>query len=212
MNLLQYKTNCWRMMCKFCFFVFNIKHRFLNDKVFIQQGFILANHRSFTDFAIDPYASYSAIVGRHLAFISMLFYALLGFIENLFIIIDRSWSREKIFKMVLDYLEKSTVTKRILFWPEGTRRDYTSLTLEETRKFIKPGLLKSIYLHRKFPVQLMLSNNKENVFNEKKLRCNIGITVNTILSDPIYPEDYTSFETFLEKIHTEWHRIFNQLY
>ena len=66
------------------------------------------------------------------------------------------------------------------------------------------GLLKSIYESKKYPVQLCITSNKEDVFNEKKLCVNYNTKIKTCFSDPIHPKDFDSFELFVDKICVEW--------
>lgn len=212
LKLFNVQTSSWNIITYNIFFrMVNINYCVKGE--FIKEGFILSNHRTWCDFAYDPYVSGSAIVGRFLGFFVMLFYSLLGTIDNRFIIIDRSKPRHVSFEKIINYMNSGyKYSKRVLFWPEGTRKSYTTLTLEETKNIIKPGLLKSIYEYKKFPVQIMMSNNKEKVFNEKKMLVSLGETVTTELSEAIYPEDYDTFEKFLDKIYNDWHSQFNNLY
>lgn len=182
---------------------------------FIESGFILANHRSWCDFAYDPFVSGSAVVGRPAAFAAMLFQALLGFIEQRFIVLSRARSRHEAFASILRFTRAGgPYSGRVLFWPEGTRRSHTQLTLLETARLLKPGLLKSIYEHRpcQMPVQIMLSRNKELVFDEKRLRVGIGEIVYTELSDAIDPRDFATFEAFYDRVCVEWFELWQRLY
>ncbi len=206
------KTNYWGYIVNYVFFpMFNIRYNV--DGEFIDRGFILANHRTWCDFAYDPYISDSAIIGRTIAFIIMLFESVLGLLDNRFIIINRKNSRTVIFQQILNFMNSNSFYKnRILFYPEGTRKNYKKITIDEIRQIIKPGLLKSIYEHQELPVQLMISSNKEKVFNEKKISVSIGETICTKLSEPIHPKSYETFELFLDKIHNEWVTIFSDIY
>ncbi len=101
-------------------------------------------------------------------------------------------------------------SQRILFFPEGTRKSHVKIdSVEETYKLLKPGLLKSIYEFKKLPVQLQISKNKEIVFNERKFKALYGVTVYTSFSDPIYPEDYHTFDDFYKQVCTVWMEQFN---
>jgi 1-acyl-sn-glycerol-3-phosphate acyltransferase len=193
-------------------FIYPLNIHYEISGAFINQGFILSNHRTFCDFAYDPYVSNSIVISRSLAAFSIFFASIIAILDNKIIIIDRTKSRQIIFDKIINFMKKFNEPKRILFFPEGTRRSHTKLTLEETKKIIKPGLLKSIYEYKDLPVQIMMSSNKEKVFNEKKLSINIGETIYTQLSNPINPGEYNSFDEFLEEIHLEWHRIFCLLY
>ncbi len=206
------KSNFWGYNVNYVFFtMFRIKYHI--EGKFIDKGFILANHRTWCDFAYDPYVSDSAIIGRTIAFVIMLFETVLGLIDKRFIMINRNNSRNVIFQQILTFMNSNSPYKnRILFYPEGTRKNYTEIKLDQVKQLIKPGLLKSIYEYNKLPVQIMISSNKEKVFNEKNVSVSIGETINTILSEPIYPNDYGSFDLFLDKIHIVWYNIFSKLY
>jgi hypothetical protein len=92
-----------------------------------------------------------------------------------------------------------------MFCPEGTRKNYTSLSShEELRSHIKFGLLKSIYEDKRFPVQLLISNNKEIAFNEKKLTATYGVEIHTKISFAIHPKDYATEVDFLDEIVRVW--------
>jgi 1-acyl-sn-glycerol-3-phosphate acyltransferase len=212
LKLCNIQTSFWSMATyNFGFIILNLKYSISGE--FIKQGFILSNHRTWCDFAYDPYVSDSAIVGRFMAFFALSLQSLVGAIENRMIVIDRNKPRHVSFEKIINYMNSGyRYSKKVLLWPEGTRKSYTTLTLEETKNIIKPGLLKSIYEYKKFPVQIMMSNNKERVFNEKKMLVSLGETVTTELSEAIYPEDYDTFEKFLDKIYNDWHSQFNNLY
>ena len=54
------------------------------------------------------------------------------------------------------------------------------------------------------PIQLDISSNKELALNEKKIKAKYGVTINTIISSPIYPVNYNTFELFIDEICKEW--------
>ena len=75
-----------------------------------------------------------------------------------------------------------------MLYPEGTRCKHISLkTIDDVKETIKPGLLKSIYENKSYPIQIIISTNKENCFNEKTLSINFGETIKTIIGKPIIP-------------------------
>ena len=105
--------------------------------------------------------------------------------------------------------QNSYYSKRILFFPEGTRKFHTKInSVEDTE--LKPGLLKSIYEFQKMPVQLQITKNKEIAVNERKFKAEYGITVYTSFSEPIYPEDFNTFEEFYKHICLVWFEQFNR--
>jgi len=138
-----------------------------------------------------------------MATIAVLPGAILAMLDGRYISISRNQSRNELFERILNYIKRNP--RPVLFFPEGTRRKHAHLqSIEETKEFIKPGLLKSIYEHKKFPVQLQLTNNKEYILDEKKLLITFGVTATVFLSKPIYPEDYTSFDDFFDEICKQW--------
>jgi len=190
--------------------ILQIKHIIHYKHPLIKKGFVLANHRSFLDFAIDPYLARASVMGRILAFLSVSFLWIIGMLEGRVIPFWRGrvtshslFSRCKVcFKH----------TDRILFYPEGTRRGYKELwSTMEVREMFRYGLLKRIYEEKRYPVQIILSNNKENVFNEKKFYVNKGLCVKSIICEPIYPFDYENFDDFIEAIAEQWLYYWNAI-
>ena len=101
---------------------------------------------------------------------------------------------------------KNSKTKKMLFYPEGTRLNFKILKSKDDLKTkLKYGLLKSIFEDKdNLPVQLCISSNKENVFSLKKFSSKYGLTVNTEFSNIIYPKDFDCFEDFIEEIAKIW--------
>jgi len=184
----------------FLFRSLNMEIMILKDSEYIEKGFILANHRSFTDFIVDTYLTQCAFVCRRLAFLIVIFANIYHYIENGSIIINRKKdSRNSIFHKMLKY-------DKVLFWPEGTRLRYTILNSpEDIKKYLRYGLLKEIYYHKVLPVQLQISSNKELVIDERIFKINKGITVKTHISKPIYPENYNTEQEFYDAIAEKWY-------
>ena len=211
-RLTNRPSACWDWVSHQLFF--RLVHlRYNVHGTFIDSGFILANHRTFVDFGYDPVVSRSAVVGHALGFASMLGLALLGVVEQRCVVVQRTRSRHDAFEAIRRFQSADgPYSQRILFWPEGTRRSHTTLTLAETARLLKPGLLKSIYEHHRAPVQVMLSKNKERVFAEKRLHVGFGMTIETHLSEAIHPRDYATFDAFFERVCADWHGMFQVLY
>ena len=128
-KLLGYNLNMWEINSDIVEYFFGIKRVILGDEKCIEKGFIIPNHRSFTDFYLDPYITRSSIVGRTLAFFAVSFYAFLGyFIDKRLIAISRTDKREHTFAKLVNHMKSSSQFKnRIVFFPEGTRKNYMSL-------------------------------------------------------------------------------------
>lgn len=184
--------------------VLGVQHQITGEKLF-DEGFILSNHRSFMDIFIDAYVSKSVMMGRYLIIFAFPFICLLSYIDNRIIFINRGkHSRNDVYQRCISHINQYQ-SKRILFYPEGTRNNYTSLSSrEELKSYIKFGLLKSIYEDKRYPVQLLISNNKEHAFNEKKLFAKYGVKINTKISKVIHPKDYATEVEFFDEIVNVW--------
>jgi len=186
---------------------------YLNDNKIIDSGFILANHRCSFDFIFDPHISKSSIIGRYKAVLSTFFLSILGIIENRIIPMQKNFSREYIFDKTKKHLEKkssSCYNKRITFYPEGTRMKH--IELDNFVNCIKPGLLKSIYEYNKESIQIIMTKNKEKVYNEFNLDVNYNIDLPIYISNEIKPSDFNSFDEFYDYVCKEWYKIFNTIY
>jgi 1-acyl-sn-glycerol-3-phosphate acyltransferase len=222
--LYQFITGCkidtWKYTAKLFFFVTRTKIKFTeNSQQLIPHGFILCNHRSWTDFAFDPLHAKSSFITRRLALIGCLFAAVLGLFEKrvIWFVRPKKNSKEKIshkiFEMCLQHLKKNgKYCDRIMFYPEGTRKKYTSLASPEElkTKHLKYGLLKRIYQYQELPVQLMITMNKELVVNEKKLSCNFNVELRSKITESISPQNYQTFDEFIDKIAEVWFQAYQE--
>jgi hypothetical protein len=195
----RFMTYC---MCN----VLQVKQRISSDAQLIEQGYILANHRSWTDFVFDTMISRGTIIGRREAFWAMGFSACLGYLDKRIISFTRgAETRQELFSRIRQHMD-ITKYKRILFFPEGTRLKYTQLrSADDVKTYLKYGMLKCIYEDKQFPVQLQISNNKELVLDEKRMHIQYGMPINTHRSKPIYPNDYATEQLFYDEIAAVWY-------
>lgn len=186
--------------------VLQVKQRISADAVLIEQGYILANHRSWTDFVFDTMMSQGSIIGRREAFWAVWFSYCLGYLDNRTVSFTRgAETRQELFTRIKQHMG-ITKYKRILFFPEGTRLKYTHLgSPDDVKTYLKYGMLKCIYEDKQFPVQLQISNNKEVLVDEKRLHIQYGVHVNTHRSKPIYPKDYATEQLFYDEIAAVWY-------
>ena len=192
----------------FIFYLCRIENKIMSKEKLIDKGYIICNHRCFFDFAWDPYICNASIVGRQLAFLVVSFFYILGILDDRMIVFKRGkTSRNDLFKKITDKI-LSKQNKRILFYPEGTRKNYLSLNSpEDIKKELKFGLLKSIYESKNnLPLQICITSNKDNVFNEKKIIVNFNKKIKTCFSCKINPSDYNTFDDFINKICEEWYK------
>jgi len=209
-RLFSKSTDYWKLIvADRCLQWLGVKFVQINNVKKLDQAFFLANHRTFADFFIDPLLSESTVISRHKATIWVLPAALLAMLDGRFISINRNKTRSEIFGIIENRMKQNRYySKRILLFPEGTRRLHTKLdSVDET--YLKPGLLKSIYEFKKMPVQLQITKNKEHVVNERVVKAWYGVTLYTSFSEPIYPEDYSTFEQFYKHIGLVWFEQFN---
>jgi 1-acyl-sn-glycerol-3-phosphate acyltransferase len=192
----------------FLYTVLGIKQQITGDKL-IGEGFILANHRCFLDALIDCYVSNSIGISRQLTILGGPFIILFAYIDNRVILINRDKdNRHDVYLRCTERLHN----KRIVFYPEGTRNNYTSLkSCDELKSYIKFGLLKSIYEDKRYPVQMMISNNKEIAFNEKKLHAKYGVHIHTKISKSIHPKDFATDTEFFDEIVKVWFDCYVEL-
>lgn len=197
---LDYQLNCRH----FIYTVLGVQHKITGEKL-IDEGFILPNHRSFMDFILDGYISKATGISRYLVILGAPFVFLITSLDNRVIFINRGKDkRDCIYQRCLSHLNQ-TKNKRVLFYPEGTRNKYTTLSSrEELKTYIKFGLLKSIYEDKQYPVQLIISNNKEHAFNEKKMSVKYGVEIHTRISEAIHPKDFASESEFFDEIVRVW--------
>jgi hypothetical protein len=199
--------------CRLFMRLFNASHVYhTQSHPFIEKGILLANHRSWTDVSCETYYGKSSLVGLNYAYAIQCFYGFIGYIENRFIPISVSDKRHNVFNRILYYINTLSIP-RVTYYPEGERLHHQHIKDEtDAKTYIKPGLLKSIYEYNKYPVQIMITNNKEKLLNEKTLTCKFGLTLTSYISQPIQPSDYKTFEEFYDAIAKEWYISWYKVY
>jgi linoleoyl-CoA desaturase len=219
MKCLGYEINIWRKFLSFPSYakMLNTTHDYHPDSnELVDSGFILPNHRTWVDFCLDPYIAKASILGRVEAWLAISFASLICYFEKMIIVINKKDDRHTTFSKMINHMNSKTpgqYNKRIIFYPEGKRCSYISCeNIDDVKSKLKPGLLKSVYEYKLQPIQLMITNNKEKFFNEKKLSVGFNIHMTTYISKPIHPTNYSNFEDFYTAIATEWFTIWNKVY
>ena len=131
---LKYIDNVNHFICT----VLGIKQKITGYKI-IEEGFILSNHRSFIDCFIDTYSvKNSTIIARYLVILVAPFVVLFAHLENRVILINRGKDkRNVIYEGCVLHINRYK-NKIIIFYPEGTRNKYTTLSSqEELKSYIK---------------------------------------------------------------------------
>ena len=208
--LVGLEAPCDFQLCtyNFCYSVMGIQHTIIKDAELIEKGFIIANHRGVFDCIFDPFIAKATILGRFYAHFMSFGHYILRIFDNRNLVMRRGKdTRQTIFNKFIIHMNsyESGYTKRILFFPEGTRQKYKTLkSTDEVKSYLKYGLLKEIYLNKQYPVQIMISNNKELVVSEFNMSCNFGVKMNTRISKPIYPHKFLTEQDFYDEIANVW--------
>lgn len=186
------------------------QYTILDNKKKIETGILLCNHVSGFDNLYDSHVTNSILIAdSKIKWYHGLYYYLQSISGQVFDFDKTNTTRHKVYSdMTKLYNKKENKIPRMLFYPEGTRKNVYYKTKESIKLNIKYGLLKSIYEKKEFPVQLFISKNKEYSFINNTFGINY---VTSIYSDKINPEKYKTFELFIEKVTSEWINCINRL-
>jgi hypothetical protein len=202
---MPFHTMRWYAYAKYVALdVLKIKLSLTSDEPLIETGYILANHRSWTDFCLDPFLADSAIIGRRIVVFAVFWNVMIGYPDNrIFSFVRGKETRTQLFHRIKQHF---ALRNRILFFPEGTRMKYTHLSgKDDVKLHLKYGLLKEIYYDKTYPVQIQISNNKELVMNEKKFHIQFDVPIRTHRTKAIYPANYATEAEFYDAIANEWY-------
>jgi hypothetical protein len=157
---------------------------------------ILSNHKSFADFYIDV-----QVLGKKNCYLSRMmvipilpFSSLLALIDKNIYFFNRSNTNPKQIYNIIEHICKNKI---LLLYPEGTRNPTNNIVP------LKKGCLHSIY-EQNLQFQIMNISNKEKVLKEKTLQFNYNINCNILISKPIIPSNYNTFDDFYKHICDEW--------
>lgn len=192
--------------------ILNVTSTFVGKREkLIKKGFLIANHRGFYDFFWDSVITKSSPVGRQLAVMAMNVAGLLTYLENRIVIFKRgSLNRTQLFQKMLDHMKKkSKYSKRVLFYPEGTRLKYQHLDgVEDLKRKFKYGILKCVYEHQSLPIQIIITSNKDKIVSEKTLQAFKNVETKSNLSKPIHPSEFETFEAFVDEVANVWYESY----
>ena len=108
---------------------------------------------------------------------------------------------------------QKTQPSNVLFYPEGTRMQHLTLaSVDDAIATLKPGLLWLIYSKQQYPVQVLVSSNKERALNECAWSIRLGVTIHTYVGRVLHPRDIESFDGFMHAIASQWHEAWNAVY
>ena len=199
-------------------------HRFIdmsstphpNTQPSIDRGYVLSNHRSFTDFIVDSYVSNATTIARGMVLVATLFTGIQLWLESRIVFIQRGKSNAATVaaQMIRTMERPQNPIARYLFYPEGTRRQYQTLSgPDELLGYFREGLLLTLYQHERaksrddqLPFQVQIAMRKELVINEKRMECGYGIDVPYTRGKPLYAADHVTDDLFLHAVAEEWFR------
>lgn len=189
-------------------------HRIIESKVGIasMHTVILANHRSWADFGLDNSLCNSTSLSRRIVPLAMLFAGLLFVLEARLILFNRgSVSKETLYDKVHAHMQIHE--RNVILYPEGRRMRHMQLSsVREALSTLKPGLLWMIYSKCEYPVQVVISSNKEQLIDEKIWTVRPGVTVRTYVGQILHPRHYDSFEGFMSAIALQWYEAWTVVY
>ena len=173
---------------------------------------ILANHRSWADFGLDNALSNSTSIARMAVPFALLFTGLLLVLECRLILLNRGRvSKESLYEKMQAHMQIHE--RNVILYPEGKRMAHMQLSsVREALSTLKPGLLWMIYTKGEYPVQVVISSNKERLVNEKHWTVRPGVTIRTYVGQILHPRQYDSFESFMSAIALQWHEAWTVVY
>jgi hypothetical protein len=155
----------------------------------------LCNHRSGADFFVDGYLTGgAAYIGLAKAFFYFPGPCLYAYRLNSMILFARSTlSREQLYRKTLEMLQ----SKSIIIYPEGERN------LKDRSLPLKKGFIKLAY-ENGVPVQVVITRNKEEIFNERKVEAQRGVSCLTGRSGVLRPSDHSTLEEWIQAVESTW--------
>lgn len=176
----------------------------------VQPVIFLANHRSWGDFWVD-----NALIGgpsfmaRALVAVAIPFSALWGWLQGWLWFFVRGAKREEGTRQWMQNFCLSSHQnyhyKGVVIYPEGTR------TLLPKGGPLKFGGIAAAY-RLGWPVQIVITTNKEEVMAEKSLAIGCNVRCVTCVSPPILPESFVSEQEFVDWVQQVWHSTWEEAY
>jgi 1-acyl-sn-glycerol-3-phosphate acyltransferase len=172
-----------------------------------------SNHRSWGDFFIDNVVTEycSKFISRiEVVYILPLYAYITGYLLlDVLIFFKRGKISISDFeRLIKDNQLTNKSGNDILVYPEGTRRSGLDYACD-----LKKGLIYYAYKEN-CPIQFIISKNKENFLNEKRLTAEKNVNVFVHYSGVYYPDvtKYRSMQEFYDFINAEWKTTFNAIY
>lgn len=93
----------------------------------------------------------------------------------------------------------------MVVYPEGHRN------LKKESLPLRRGMMKYAY-SRKYPVQIIITKGKEEVFNEMKFTSKFGQTLVSGYSDVVEAAKFKTFDDFAEEVQVVWDELWGKVY
>jgi len=170
----------------------------------------LSNHRSWGDFIVDSaILNGASFVARRMVIWAVPVSALWGWLRGWLWLFDRrAKHKEGAVTWMANFIKSSHQNfpgKGVVLYAEGTR------SLEPNGLPPRPGGIAAAY-QLGWPVQCIITTNKEHILGERNFELGIGTHINTCISEPVYPEKYQSADAFVEATIEIWHKTWAEAY
>ena len=168
----------------------------------------LLNHRDMFDFPIDCYLTGGSgmFIARYINMFVFPLQCIYTYITNTVYYFKRDavYDKQLFNKNVYNNLLKSNCIN-INIYPEGTRIQSDNIVP------IKKG---AIHLSWKYKMcsQIIITRNKEMIFNIKNFIFNYGVKLYCFRSEPIDPNNFESFDEFSDYVKNIWEKSWNTVY
>jgi 1-acyl-sn-glycerol-3-phosphate acyltransferase len=174
-----------------------LQHHQFTSKISPETRLIASNHRTFADFFIDSsLAGYVTHLSRWMVALVLPMTALYAFFTGRVLFFWRGHTKRiDLQKQILTHQKNHPFPT--IFYPEQHR----SIAKESLP--LRHGVLKICY-ENNMPIQIMITSNKEKIFNEKtgdigwNIRCHFGIT------EPLIPKNFSEYQLFFEAFEQQW--------
>lgn len=170
----------------------------------------LCNHRSWGDFWVDAaLLGGTSFVSRWAVLVAIPMSGAWGWLHGWLWFFARGKKRsEGTTKWMSSFFKKSHEGfpgKGCVIYPEGTR------TLLPQGLPLKPGGL-AVAHSLGWPVQVVITTNKEKVIAERSMYLGLGTRVNTSVSTPLWPQDYAAVDDFIAAVGATWRTTWDEAY
>jgi len=179
------------------------EHGLIVPNVADMRGALIMNHRTWSDFVVDPAQGAATVVARTAAVAVTLLGGVTGLLSRRVIMIQRGkTSRQQLMALCAKH-------ERYLIYPEGTRR--ANAADKDEPAALRAGGLKNVY-EAGDALHIIITVGKEDLVNEKKgiLRC--GVTLFRARHPPIHAKDFNTFEKYLAHVEKAWVMTWRRAY